>query len=41
MSCRIFQFENFSRTKKRVLSQEVDDAALVSEFSFVCSVVAF
>ena len=28
--CRIFQFENFSRTKKRVLSQEDDEeAALV------------
>jgi pre-rRNA-processing protein TSR1 len=25
---RIFQFENFSRTKKRVLSQEDDEAAL-------------
>ena len=27
---RIFQFENFSRTKKRVLSQEDNEAALVS-----------
>ena len=29
VSCRIFQFENFARTKKRVLSQEADDAVLV------------
>ena len=28
--CRIFQFENFSQTKKRVLTREDDEAALVS-----------
>ena len=37
--CRIFQFENFSRTKKRVLSQEDDEAALVRthELQYTCT----
>ena len=39
MLCRIFQFENFARTKKRVLSQEDEAAALVSGSSGTRSLV--
>ena len=38
---RIFQFENFSRTKKKVLNTEDDQGALVSLFNYfsVCEML--
>ena len=31
LDCRIFQFENFARTKKRVLARELEGGAMVGE----------
>ena len=38
---RIFQFENFAQTKKRVLTREVDDGAQVGNFIVHCSYYGF